>query len=156
MRGRMTCVEDGDVWMLAGTIDEGANLVQLVDGARGGRLTLDLGDITFINSQGVREWIRMQQAAAAKGVRIELLRVAVQIVHQLNIMPAARGVSIVTSFYAPYVCDECDREEVVLLDLRKHAVDIAKQRAPAAPCPECQRPMELGTSPDLYFMFLGC
>ena len=34
--------------------------------------------------------------------RIELRRVCEPLVHQLNIVPAARGVSMVTSFFAPF------------------------------------------------------
>ena len=151
----MSCQVQGDALVLAGRIDETTQLVALVAHARDRRLVLDLGGITFINSIGVREWIRMQQAAAAASVRIELRRVAEVIVHQLNIMPAARGVSMVTSFYAPYVCDDCDNEVPMLLDVYTHGADIAKQRPPAMTCPECKRAMEFAHPPDLYFMFLG-
>ena len=135
-------------------IDETANLARLVDHASDGRLVLDLAGITFINSLGIRNWIRMQQAAEALQLRIELQRVAEPIVHQLNIMPAARGVSLVTSFYATYVCDDCDAEQSVLLDVRTHGANLAKMRAPTTPCPDCNHDMQLAESPELYFTFL--
>lgn len=155
MAVRMTCDVRGNHLTLAGAIDENANLPRLLDHEKDGRLVIDLGAITFINSLGIRQWIRMQQAAAAANVRLELLRVAEPIVHQLNIMPAARGVSIVTSFFATYVCDDCDNENQMLLDVRTHGADLAKLRAPAMKCPECQRDMELAEAPELYFMFLA-
>ena len=155
MQARLTSDVRGNHVTLAGTIDEQAQLIRLLDHAQNERLILDLGGITFINSLGIREWIRMQQAAATAKVSIELRRVAEPIVHQLNIMPAARGVSIVTSFYAPYACDNCDAEHVMLLDVRSHGADLAKQRPPVMKCPDCSREMEFADPPDLYFMFLG-
>ena len=154
MAPRMTCEVRGNHLTLAGVIDETANLARLVDHASDGQLVLDLAGITFINSLGIRNWIRMQQAAEAAKLRIELRRVAEPIVHQLNIMPAARGVSIVTSFYATYVCDDCDGESPMLIDVRTHGANLARMRAPAATCPDCNHDMQLAESPELYFMFL--
>ena len=151
----MTCDVRGNHLALAGAIVENVNLVRLLDHAKDQRLVLDLGGVTFINSLGIRQWIRMQQAAEKAQVRLELVRVAEPIVHQLNIMPAARGVSIVTSFYAPYECDECDSEHLMLLDVRTHGADLAKLRAPAMKCPECHHDMDFANPPDLYFMFLA-
>lgn len=151
----MTCEVSGNTATLAGAIDGTSGLSRLVDYAKGGRLVLDLGGISFINSLGIREWIRMQHAAAAANIRIELRRVAEPIVHQLNIMPAARGVSIVTSFFAPYVCNDCDSEVTMLLDVYTHGADLAKQRPPAMTCPDCKRALEFAHPPDLYFMFLA-
>lgn len=155
MQSRMTVEVRGNRLTLAGAIDETAKLVRLVDHARDDRLELDLGGITFINSIGIREWIRMQQRAEAAHLRLELVRVAEPVVHQLNIMPAARGVSIVTSFFAPYYCDNCDQDHSVLLDVRDHGASLARKRAPAAECPDCKRALELGEPPEIYFTFLG-
>jgi hypothetical protein len=155
MHARLSCEVRGNHLTLAGTIDEHADPRRWLDHAKDNRLVLDLAGITFINSLGIRNWIRMQQAAQAAQVRLELLRVAEVLVHQLNIMPAARGVSMVTSFYAPYVCDHCDLEQTVLLDVRTYGADIARKRAPAAKCVDCNGALELAEPPELYFMFLG-
>ena len=72
-------------------------------------VTLDLGGVQFINSLGVREWVRLQTAAREAHVRLELLRVAEVLIHQLNIVPAARSASNVRSFFATYLCDHCGR-----------------------------------------------
>ena len=101
-----------------GAIDETARLSELLDYAEGGRLVLDLGGITFINSLGVRDWIRMQAAAQKAGIAVELRRVSEPLVHQLNMIIATRGTARVTSFYAPYACDACGREESRLIDVR--------------------------------------
>jgi hypothetical protein len=155
MQSRLTCEVRGNHLMVAGVLDETAQLVRLLDHAQGQRLVLDLGGITFINSLGIREWIRMQQAAAAARIAIELVRVAEPLIHQMNIMPAARGVSIVSSFYAPYECDECDVEHAMLLDVRTHGADLANQRPPIMKCPDCGHELVFLDPPELYFMFMG-
>ena len=119
------------------------------------QLVLDLGAVTYINSIGVREWCRMQSEAVAARVRVELRRVVEVMVNQLNIVKAARGNSIVTSFYAPYICNRCDRDDAVLLDVTINGKDIARRRPPARECPECGDAMEFGHPPELYFTFLG-
>src|SRR5688572_25654871 len=139
MHPRFTCEVTGNEVKLAGAVDENVSLVRLLDHERDGRIVLDLGEVTFINSLGMREWIRMQQAASTANIRIELRRVAEPIVHQLNIMPAARGVSLVSSFFAPYECDDCDQEHLMLLDVRVNGADLVKKRAPAMKCPDCER-----------------
>ena len=153
-RAPLTWHREDDQLVLAGSIDESAKLVDLVGLAHDGRLALDLADVTFINSVGVREWIRMQAAAQAIGVRIELRRVCKLLVNQLNIVPAARGVSIVTSFYAPYDCAHCEADEICLIDVAVHGSKLARGEPPPLPCPRCQREMTLSHPPELYLSFL--
>ena len=151
----LTCRPSGDVFVLAGAIDEHARLCDLISRARGGRLTLDLDGIRFINSIGVREWIRLQDGAQKAGLRVELRRVPEILVHQLNIVTGARGSAMVTSFYAPYVCDECDHEQPVLLDVTTHGRELARKRVPAVACGSCGAQMALADPPDIYLSFLG-
>ncbi len=150
----MSCEVRGDQLFLEGRIDESANLLELLDRARNNKLIVDLGGITFINSIGVREWIRMQQAAQKIGLAIELRRVCEPLVHQLNIVPATRGVSMVTSFFAPYECEECGEETEVVLDVRLHGGALARMQAPQMPCPRCRAPLVFTAPPELYFTFL--
>ncbi len=146
-------VREDEIYV-AGSIDERADMVALVAHAKAGKLALDLAGVTFINSIGVREWIRMMHAAAAAKLRVELRRVTEPIVHQLNIVPAARGASIVSSFFAPYACDHCDREDLVLIEVAQHGRTLARQQAPAIACDVCHRPMVFGEPPELYLGFL--
>jgi len=41
------------------------------------------------------------------------------------------------------------------LDGRRHGTLLAKQRAPAVHCPDCDRNLEFSDPPELYFMFLA-
>ena len=149
-------VQPGDgALMLAGAIDETAGLMDLLGRAQGGRLVLDLGGVTFINSLGVRDWIRMQAAATQQRLHTELRRVAEVIIHQLNMIIATRGTSHVTSFFAPYACDRCGREESLLIDAVANAQLLAKLLPPPMTCPECGGPMAFNDFPERYFSFLS-
>ncbi len=146
----------GDHLALSGAIDESAGLDELLAQAKGGRLVLDLAGITFINSLGVRDWIRLQAAATKQGVQIELRRAAEVIIHQLNMIIATRGTSRVTSFFAPYACDTCGREESLLIDAVAHGAELAQLQPPAITCPEpgCGAQMAFNDFPERYFSFL--
>jgi anti-anti-sigma regulatory factor/predicted RNA-binding Zn-ribbon protein involved in translation (DUF1610 family) len=141
--------------VLAGSIDESSDLDALLDKAQRSRLILDLAGVTFINSLGVRDWIRMQAAAAQREISIELRRVSEPIIHQLNMIIATRGTARVHSFYAPYACDSCGREESLLVDVDVHGAGLAKLVAPPMPCPECGSTMAFNDFPERYFSFLA-
>jgi anti-anti-sigma regulatory factor len=154
-RGRMTIDAQGDALVLAGAIDEAAALHEMIGRAQGGRLVLDLAGVTFINSLGVRDWIRMQAAAQKANIAVELRRVAEPLVHQLNMIIATRGNATVASFFAPYACDACGREESLLIDAIAHAPGLSKLEPPPMPCPECGAQMAFNDFPERYFSFLA-
>jgi hypothetical protein len=154
-RGRISVETRGDALVLGGAIDETAGLVDLLERARDRRLVLDLAGIAFINSLGVRDWIRMQATAQRSGIAVELRRVAEPVIHQLNMIIATRGAARVVSFFAPYACDACGREDSVLLDAVAHARGLAQLQPPEAPCPECGAAMSFNDFPERYFSFLS-
>lgn len=155
MRGRISIDPQGDVFVIQGAIDEAAGLPALLEHARDRRLVLDLGGITFINSLGVRDWIRMQAAAQRAGIAVELRRVAEPLVHQLNMIIATRGAARVTSFFAPYACDQCGREDSLLIDAVAHARGLSQLEPPAMACAECGAQMQFNDFPERYFSFLS-
>ena len=154
-RGRMTLAAVDDKLVLAGAIDETAVLHELTGRALGGRLVLDLAAITFINSLGVRDWIRMQAAAQQAGLAVELRRVSEPLIHQLNMIIAARGTAQITSFFAPYACDTCGREESLLIEVAPHRDRLLRLEPPAMACPECAAQMVFNDFPERYFSFLS-
>ncbi len=153
-RGRMTVTDLGDALALAGSIDETAALHELIGRAHANRLTLDLAAVIFINSLGVRDWIRMQAAAQKGNLAVELRRVSEPLVHQLNMIIATRGTAHVSSFYAPYACDACGREESLLIDAVAHHDRLVKLDPPPMTCPECGAQMAFNDFPERYFSFL--
>ncbi len=154
-RGRMTILPQGDALVLAGAIDEAAALHELIGRAQAGRLVLDLGGVTFINSLGVRDWIRMQAQAQQARLAVELRRVAEPLVHQLNMIIATRGNATVASFFAPYACDACGREESLLIDAVTNAAGLSRLEPPPMTCPECGAQMAFNDFPERYFSFLA-
>jgi len=152
---RLTVTPQGDALVLAGSIDETADVMGLLAHARGGRLVLDLGGVRFINSLGVRDWIRMQATATQTGLAIEMRRVAEVLIHQLNMIIATRGTAHVTSFFAPYACDRCGREDSLLVDAVANAAGLARLEPPPMTCPECGGPMVFNDFPERYFSFLS-
>ncbi len=154
IRGRLHIDPGSPGWRLSGSIDETSQLAELLALARDGRLVLDLGGVQFINSLGVRDWIRMQAEATKQNLSIELLRVSEPLIHQFNMIIATRGNSHVVSFYAPYACDSCGREESLLVDADAHAAALAQLLPPSQTCPECGAPMAFNDFPERYFSFL--
>jgi anti-anti-sigma regulatory factor len=154
-RGRISIEPRGDALAISGSIDETAGLVDLLARAPERRLVLDLAGVVFINSLGVRDWIRMQAAAQRSGVAIELRRVAEPVIHQLNMIIATRGASRVTSFFAPYACDACGREDSLLIDAVAHAQALSRLEPPGMACPECGSDMAFNDFPERYFLFLS-
>lgn len=152
IRGRLHIDGTAGELVLSGSIDETSQLAELLSRAAGGRLALDLAGVTFINSLGVRDWIRMMTAASAAGLAIELRRVSEPIIHQLNMIIAARGTARVTSFFAPYACDACGREESLLVACA--APGLAEMQPPPQTCPECGAQMAFNDFPERYFSFL--
>lgn len=152
--GRIVIETQGDALVISGALDESARLAELLDRARGGLLVLDLGGVTFINSLGVRDWIRMQAAAQRAGIAIELRRVSEPVIHQLNMIIATRGARV-RSFFAPYACDACGREESMLIDAVAHARGLAELSPPAMTCAECGARMVFNDFPERYFSFLS-
>jgi anti-anti-sigma regulatory factor len=141
---------------LVGIIDERAELTPVLDAADTAQraLTVDLGDVTFINSLGIRQWMRFVSAAQDRDLRLRLRRVSEPMVQQMNMIEAARGRADIESFFAPYACDGCGREDSLLLDTSAHAALISPSTAPAMPCPECNHMMAMQESPQRYFLFL--
>jgi len=118
-------------------------------------LLLDLGGVAFINSLGVRDWIRLQAAAQRAGIAVELRRVPEPLIHQLNVIISTRGRARVVSFFAPYACDACGREDSLLIDAVAHARALARQEPPAMPCADCGGEMAFNDFPERYFSFLS-
>ncbi|MEO8554053.1 MAG: hypothetical protein ABI678_28960, partial [Kofleriaceae bacterium] len=72
---RLTTTISGNRVTLVGRIDETAQLVQLVSHLPAGPLVVDPEGVSYVNSVGMREWIRFLRAAR-DGREVVLERVA--------------------------------------------------------------------------------
>ena len=140
---------DGARVVLAGRIDDTASLEPLAAQLPAGGVTIDTSGVTFVNSVGMREWMRLLRALRERGP-ITLERVADVLVTQMNMIPELATNVTVTSFHAQYVCSSCGHESAPLVDAVAHADLLRTMKAPKLPCPECNTPMDLGDFPERY------
>lgn len=144
---------DPIVVTMRGQIDEQARMVDLIE-SFGARVNLDLESVSFINSVGVREWIRMMRELKSRGIEVRVSRCSEAMVHQMNMIVEAKGNAEVDSFFAPYLCDHCGFEGSMCLEVAPNVELFRDMQAPLLDCPECKEPMELNELNERYFLFL--
>jgi len=114
-----------------------------VDAAPASDLIIDTAGVTFVNSVGIREWVRLLRSLTGGGSRtVTLDRIADVLMTQMNLMPRLAG--------AQYACTSCGAEAALLIDVAAYAGQLQGLQAPRLPCPECAAPMELADFPEGY------
>ena len=78
-------------------------------------------------------------AATQRGIAVELRRVSEPVIHQLNMIVATRAHT--RSFYGPYACDRCGREESMLIDVDVNGSTLAQLQPPPMTCPMRKAPI---------------
>jgi len=147
--GRLDAEIIGSRLVLAGRIDDAAGaLAELVGQLPAGAVSIDTSGVTFINSIGMREWMRLVRALRERG-RVTFERVADVLITQMNLIPEFKGVDI-ASFHAQYVCPSCGYEATPLIEVAVHGDQLRKMIAPKLPCPECGTAMDLADFPERY------
>src|SRR5262249_14675840 len=76
-----------------------------------GRVEIDLASLTYLNSWGTREWIRLVKRADLD--ELVFVRCAVSFVLAAGMTAEVIGPGRVASFYAPYTCADCEIEDLV-------------------------------------------
>ena len=106
--------KDNGTYLLEGEITEDADL-GFFEKASSQEILLDLNQVTFINSCGIRDWIEAQ--AKFQGHKIVYENCPQVIVEQMNMVKGfiANG-GEVKSFYAPYYNEKTDQEVKILID----------------------------------------
>jgi hypothetical protein len=152
--GRLDVRLDAHRIALTGRIDDSSPLGDVLANAPRGTVTIDTGGVTFINSIGMREWIRLIRGLRDRGDTVVLECVADVLMTQMNMIPEFRGIPI-TSFHAQYLCPACGAEVAPLVDAIANAASLRALTAPRLPCPECNAQMELGDFPERYLTLFG-
>jgi hypothetical protein len=152
----------GDVLTIAlsGTIDEDVTFPKVEEGAFK-KIVLDLKEIKTINSVGIREWLNWIKPLSEKYEMI-LENCPKAMVFQFNMVegflpPKAK----ITSFFVPFYCESCDREDNVLFTVGKEVTasggavkiefDLQKANLCKKPAP-CD--VEMDVTEAKYFQFL--
>jgi len=146
--GRLDVQVTGSRVVMAGRIDDSCQLGDLAAQLPAGPLTIDTDGVTFVNSIGMREWIRLLRAVRERG-SVTLDRVADVLMTQMNLLTELAGIQI-NSFHAQYACNKCGAESAPLVDANAHRAEILRMKAPKLPCPECGTQMELADFPERY------
>jgi hypothetical protein len=147
--GRLDVVIDGAHATLAGRIDDGSALGDIAAKLAPGDVTIDTSAVTFVNSIGMREWIRLVRVLRERGT-VTLERVGDVLITQMNLIPEFATSVTITSFHAQYVCGACGAESAPVVDAIAHAAELRRLKPPKLPCPECGAAMELGDFPERY------
>ncbi len=143
----------GDLVVLNGQLDELCELAAFTQ-RLGKNVTIDLEQVSFVNSIGLREWVRTLRALDQRGAHVTLSRCSEAVVHHMNMILAARGRAAVDSFHMPYHCDFCDRHISVCVSVAEHLDTFRHMQVPEQRCAGCGRAMEMSEMPETYLMFL--
>lgn len=149
-------VEDVSFLKVSGTVDEDNTLAGSLKKIEGRTVVIDLSGVERINSCGVRDWVNWLNDLEAAGKQIVLVRCSPCIVTQINLVHNFTGRGLVKSFFAPYYCGKCDKEQLKLLQVEAFAGNT-HARAPDCRADACQNvPCELQFDDieDSYFAFL--
>jgi hypothetical protein len=147
--GRLDVQIEGNRVTMTGRIDDGAQLGELTSRLPAGDTVIDTSGVTFINSIGMREWLRLLRTLRERG-SVVLERVADVLMIQMNMIPELARAVTVTSFHAQYVCPACGGEHAPVVDAVANAQSLRAMAAPRLPCPECGAQMELGDFAERY------
>lgn len=135
--------------ILEGRIADGVSLARYAQNVDPGPVVVDTERVTFVNSVGMRELVRLLRSLRDMGHEVVMERVADVLMTQLNLFADARHLTI-TSFHAQYECPACGAEAAPLVEVAPHLAQLRAQQAPRLPCPECGAAMDLGDFPERY------
>lgn len=136
---------------LSGVVDEDNRLERLgptLDGAAA--VAIDTAQVTRINSCGVRDWVNWLARLERAGLDVVLVNCSVHIVEQINMVHNFIGGGRIKSLYAPYYCEDCDRELLEYIEVE----EITDPQAIHPACPSCNQATELDHLPEQFFAFL--
>jgi predicted RNA-binding Zn-ribbon protein involved in translation (DUF1610 family)/anti-anti-sigma regulatory factor len=154
-RSRLDVQVTGARAVLVGRIDDTAQLADVATRLPAGDVALDTSGVTFVNSIGMREWVRLIRVLRDRGT-VTLEAVSEVLMVQMNLLAEFGGGAVrIASFHAAYVCPACGYEAAPLVDAIAHAAELRELRMPRLPCPECGAAMELADFPERYLSVLG-
>jgi anti-anti-sigma regulatory factor len=129
---------------LSGDLTDEADLTPLR--STPGAWVFDLGEISRINSIGVRNWIHFVRDCERAGRELTFERCSPAIVQQMSMILNFMGAhSRVSSVLVPYLCTQCTVEHLEVLEIAPGAAI-----RPSMPCPKCDALMELDELVETY------
>ena len=132
--------------VLSGFLDENSDLKVLE--SLTGKSEIDFKSVTRVNSCGVREWVNLIKKLPA--AELSYVECPMVVVKQINAVPDFLGTAKVLSFYGPYFCENCDEEELKLIQVG----DVSNAQPPQLKCSTCSKDLSFDAIPGQYFSFL--
>jgi CheY-like chemotaxis protein len=108
--------------------------------------------VRYISSAGVRAWC--QFLGTLEGKTYSFRHCSIAFASQAAMVPMVIGTGAVHSLEAPYLCEECDREELRLLETKALVREDTHIFPPQLACTVCNGELEFDDVPDRYFAFL--
>jgi hypothetical protein len=132
--------------IVEGSLDDTVDLAPFEDPSY---TYVDCEKLNRMLSVGIRKWV-LTLKARPSDAPLYFVRCSVMFVEQLNVIDGFVGNSEVQSFFAPYICEDCDEEHAFLL--KKD--DVVDSEAPSKTCPSCSKELEFDEDEDEFFEFL--
>jgi hypothetical protein len=108
--------------------------------------------ITFIDSVGAREWLRVFTAATKRGQSLVFSECPPPVVEQLNLLGDFDCGGRVVSVALPFVCQACGNEYQGVT--RTENLRRLGYKVPSIKCLRCGRKASFQETPEEYFSFL--
>ena len=142
---------DGVKGRLSGNFTEESDFDAVLQAIKAPAVTLDLGGVARINSNGVRLWVNFVKAlSAARSVTLE--RCSPTFVNQLNMIANFAGQAKVASILVPMRCTDCDAEAEALARVDEGP---GAKTPEGGPCAACGGRTEPDILVEQYFQFLA-
>jgi len=137
-----------------GTIDESFNAKQIAEGIKD-VLIVDLSGVRRISSFGIREWLEFLKIANEKCESIYFIKCPPRLIDQFNMVANFGGKGRILSFFAPYHCDYCERDDSILLEVADHFDTLKDKKIPDQPCEKCGNAEYLDEDPESFLSYLA-
>ncbi len=141
---------DKVVVMVSGSFDEYCNFDD-VDLDIQMKVDVNLKNVTFINSPGVRNWINFIHDVSLSR-EVTFVECPTIVMEQFFMIYDFGGKGEIKTFYVPYYCSKCDESSEILVlseDYLKEKIDLEDM---GVKCSKCNEPMEIEEEIDKYEM----
>ena len=140
-------IDDNGTYFLSGRINEYSDL-KILGESKNNPLLINLKGVTLINSVGVSMWMDFLRGILGKERAIEYFECSDIFISQCNMVPSLTKEITVHSCYGSFICEECDRDHMRLLQIK----DVDINDLPTFPCPSCGSKMEIENDDQLDFL----
>jgi len=116
------------------------------------RIEFSMREVRYMSSAGVRIWC--QFLAELSGKNYSFRHASLAFAAQVAMVPLAAGNGVIKSFEAPYLCDECDHEDVRLIETNAVLMESGDIDLPTLHCGTCGGDLVFDDVPRRFCAFL--